>query len=216
MSYIEIKNIAGKQYKYLIKAVREGDKIKKVFMKYLGPAKPIYKSGARRKTNASVFIRNLNDEEKKKLKSALHSSNVFTKDRAKIFLFSSEKIPTPEISRKINCGIEKVREAIVCFNEIGMESLNRRKAKGAPPKFSETDKKIIIIHFSKSPREFGVPISAWTLPKFREHLIKSKVVNSISIERLRQILISSGARLKKSKRWQYSPDKQFGEKKENY
>ena len=215
MSYIRIKKVNGKEYKYLVKGIRVGEQVLQKVVKYLGPANPIYKAGIKRKTNASIFVRKLNDDEKRKLKTALHSSDAFTRDRAKIFLFSSERMPPPEISRKINCCLEKVRGAIVCFNQNGLESLNRRKAKGAEPKFTEADKKIIIIHFSKSPRKFSVPISAWTLPKFREHLIKFKVVDTISIETLRQILISSGARLKRSKRWQYSPDKQFGEKKED-
>jgi len=37
-------------------------------------------------------------------------------------------------------------------------------------------------------------------------------VDAISIETLRQILIKRGAKLKKSKRWQYSPDKEFAKK----
>ena len=217
MSYIEIKTIAGKQYKYLMKSVRDGDKMKKVFVKYLGPAHPVYKIGKKReKTNASIFVRKLNDKEINELKKSIHSSNAFTRDRAKIILLSSERIYSEDISKKINCEARKVRKAIVAFNKDGLNCLERRKAKGAKPKFSEIDKKIIILHFSKSPREFGIPISAWTLPKFRKHLIESNVVTSISIEKLRQIIILAGAKLKRSKRWQYSPDKKFGEKKESH
>jgi len=216
MSFIRIKELDGRKYKFLVKGIREGDKVKQKVVKYLGPVNPVYKSGTKRKTNASIFVRELNDKEERELKTALHSSNAFTRDRARIILFSSEKMSPPEISKKINCCFTKTRQAIINFNEEGIKSLNRRKAKGAVPKFTDMDKKIIILHFSKSPREFGVPISAWTLPKFREHLIKSKVVNSISIEKLRQIIIAAGRKLRRSKRWQYSPDKNFGEKKEDH
>lgn len=214
MSYIEIKTIAGKQYKYLMKSMREGDKMKKIFVKYLGPANPIYKTGKSRKTNASIFVRKLNTEEKSKLKLALHSSNAFTKDRAKILLFSSERMSPSEIFKKINSDVRKVRRAIVDFNEKGLGALDRKKAKGAEPKFSETDKKIILIHFSKEPGDFKIPISYWTIPKFTKHLIDAKVVDSISQGTVKNILKKAGAKLERSKRWQYSPDKNFGEKKE--
>lgn len=214
MSYIEIKTIAGKQYKYLIKSVREGDKIKKVFMKYLGPANPIYKSGTKRKTNASIFVRKLNDEEKSKLKLALHSSNAFTKDRAKILLFSSERMSPSEISKKINSDVRKVRRAVIDFNKEGLKVLEKKKARGAKPKFSEEEKKIILIHFSKNPKDFKIPTSYWTIPKFTKHLNDSKVVDSISQDTVKRILKKAGAKLTKSKRWQYSPDKNFLKRRE--
>lgn len=52
-------------------------------------------------------------------------------------------------------------------------------------------------------------LSRWTLPRFRKHLMDSKVVDKISVEKVRQIINKAGAKLKKSKRWQYSPDKDF-------
>jgi hypothetical protein len=79
-------------------------------------------------------------------------------------------------------------------------------------KFTDIIKKIILLHFSKSPKEFGLHFTTWTLPRFRTHLIDYKVVESISIETLRQILMKSGAKLERSKRWQYSPDKDFHKK----
>lgn len=209
MSYIETKNIAGKQYKYLIKAVREGDKIRKVFIKYLGPVDPIYKAGSRRKTNASIFVRKLTDEEKSRLKTNTYSNKAFTKDRAKIILLSDEGLFARQISEKLGCKIRKIWKAIKEFNEEGLNALQRKKAKGAKPKFTKEDEMVILIHFSKSPREFEIPISAWTLPRFRKHLIKNKIIDGISIETLRQMLIKAGAKLNRSKRWQYSPDKNF-------
>jgi len=50
------------------------------------------------------------------------------------------------------------------------------------------------------------------LLSLRRYLIESKVVDSISIETVRKILNDAGAKLKRSKRWQYSPDKEFEKK----
>ena len=68
------------------------------------------------------------------------------------------------------------------------------------------------MHFSQKPSKFNYHFTTWTLPRFRKHLMDYKVVDSISIEKVRQMLDEAGARLRRSKRWQYSPDKDFGKK----
>jgi len=49
MVYIEIKKISGRLYKYQRKSVRRGSKIKKIYVRYLGPIKSIYKKNDRKK-----------------------------------------------------------------------------------------------------------------------------------------------------------------------
>lgn len=213
MVYTEIKTINGKQYKYLRKTARDGKKMKHITLKYLGPVNPIYKIGSKRdKTNASVYVKGLTDKEKDELNKSIKSSDAFTKDRAKIILLSSQKLFAKQIAEKLSCEERKVRKAIKEFNNKGISALQRGKAKGAIPKFDEVKKKIMLIHFSKTPVSFGYHFTTWTLPRFTKHLIDYKVVDSISIEKVRQILDEAGARLKRSKRWQYSPDKDFDKK----
>jgi len=213
MAYIEIKKINGKEYKYLRKTVRDGKRMEHITLKYLGPVNPVYKTGGKRKkTNASIYVRDLTEEEKSELKKAAKSTNAFTRDRAKAILMSAEKLFAKQIAEKINCEGRKVRLAIKEFNKKGLSALQRGKAKGAIPKFDDIKRKIILMHFSKEPRSYGYHFTTWTLPRFKEHLIEYKVVDSISIERLRQIIIASGGKLKRSKRWQYSSDKEFDKK----
>ena len=213
MTYTRMKTINGRSYKFLVAGKRVEGKVQQKVVKYLGPVNPIYKIGKKRaKTNASVFIRPLTDQEKAVLQTAAKSRNAFTKDRAKIVLLSSQNLFARQIAEKINCKERKVRTAIKDFNKKGMNVLQRGKAKGALPKFTDITKNIILMHFSKSPKDFGLHFSAWTLPRFRDHLIDYKIVDSISIETLRQILMKSGAKLERSKRWQYSPDKEFHKK----
>lgn len=213
MTYIEIKTLNGKQYKYLRKTVRNGKKMNHITLKYLGPVNPIYKIGKKRsRTNASVYVRTVTDLEKEKLKAEAKSSNSFTKDRAKIILYSSQRLFAKQIAEKISCKERKVRATIKDFNNKGLQALQRGKAKGAMPKFDNVKKSIILMHFSKKPSDFNLHFTTWTLPRFREHLINYKVVECISIETLRQILMKAGAKLERSKRWQYSPDKDFHKK----
>ncbi len=213
MVYIEIKTINGKKYKYLRRAIRTEGKIKKISLKCLGPVNPIYRVRNKRKTNASIFVRSITKEEKEKLSLALYSTNAFVRDRAKIILASAEKISAVAIALKINCEARKVRKAIRIFNKTGLKVLQRNKARGAKLKFSKEDRMAILLHFSRSPRDFKIPVSYWTLPRLKKHLIEYKLVESISIETLRQILLRAGAKLTKSKRWQYSPDKNFLKKR---
>lgn len=213
MAYIEIKKIKGKEYKYLRKTIREGDKMQHITLKYLGPVNPAYKIGKKRKkTNATIYVREITEQEKIELNKATKSSNAFTKDRAKIILLSSEKLFAKQIAEKNSCEERKVRTTIKTFNDKGLLALQRGKAKGAKPKFTPDTKKIILLHFAKEPKDFGLHFTTWTLPRFKKHLIDYKIVESISIETVRQILDTAGARLKRSKRWQYSPDKEFHKK----
>lgn len=134
MVFTEIKTIKGKQYKYRRKSVRKGDKVVHVNVEYLGPVEPVYKTGRSekpRKSNASIFVGELTQEEHEILKKLTKSSDSFKRDRAKILLLSSEKEPSKQIAEKTNCDVRKVRNAINSFNEKGMAALERGKAKGA-------------------------------------------------------------------------------------
>ena len=213
MAYTRIKIINGKSYKYLVAGKRIDGNVQQKVVKYLGPVNPIYKIGSKRdKTNASVYVRDLTELEKTELNKASKSSNAFTRDRAKIILLSSQKLFAKQIAEKLSCEERKVRKAIREFNNKGLSALQRGKAKGAIPKFDDVKKKIMLMHFSKTPTSFGYHFTTWTLPRFTKHLIDYEVVESISIEKVRQILNEFGARLKRSKRWQYSPDKDFHKK----
>ena len=183
-------------------------------VKYLGPVEPIYKKKMKRKDTSRIFVRSLSNHEKDKLGKYKKHESAFTRDRAKILLWSDNAMSCISISEKLDCDVRKVRSAVKDFNKRGIDSLIRRKAKGAEPKFTEEDREKILEQFSKDPREFDYAFTAWTLPRFREHLIKQGVVDSICVETVRQIIMKAGAKLKRSKRWQYSPDKDFDKKNE--
>jgi len=215
MAFIEIKTIKGKQYKYLRKSVRKGDKVVHVNVEYLGPVEPVYKTGKSekaRKSNASIFIRDLTQGEYEILKKSTKSSNSFKRDRAKILLLSSEKEPTKQISEKTNCDVRKVRNAITSFNEKGLDALERGKAKGASIKFTDEEKAKMLKAASTEPIKLGLHFTTWSLSKLRDYYLNESIVKSISIESVRRLMKSEGMRIKKSKRFQYSNDKEFDKK----
>lgn len=211
--HFEIYKIKGRKYKYAVKNYRVGKKIKHK-KTYIGALEPIVKAkrkkGGGRKPH--LFVRRVSPEEQASLEKRSKSKVSFIKDRARTILLSSQSLKVNLIADKVGCEERKVRIAIKAFNDKGLAALQRGKSQGAIPKFDDIKKKIILMHFSKKPSEFGLHFTTWTLPRFRKHLINYKVVESISIETLRQILMKAGAKLERSKRWQYSPDKEFHKK----
>jgi hypothetical protein len=215
MAFIEIKTIKGKKYKYLRKSVRKGDKVVHVNVEYLGPVEPVYQTGKSeksRKSNASIFVRELTHDEHETLKKLSKSSDSFKRDRAKILLLSSEKEPSKQISEKTNCDVRKVRNAIASFNEKGLDALERGKAKGASIKFTDEEKAKMLKAASTEPIKLGLHFTTWSLSKLRDYYLNESIVKSISIESIRRLMKSEGMRIKKSKRFQYSNDKEFDKK----
>ncbi len=212
MSYVEIKTINGRKYKYLRKSIREGDKVRHVTIKCLGPVDPIYKTGISRKTNASIYIRSLGSMEIKVLKKATKSNIAFTQDRAKILLLSSKGFFAGQIADKIGCEPRKVRKAIKAFNMKGLNALQRGKSRGAKPKFTKEQRAKMLMIASTEPSKLDLHFTAWSLPKIKRYFIENEIVDSISIESIRQLLKSEGIKLKKSKRRQYSNDPDFAKK----
>ncbi len=215
MAFTEIKTIKGKQYKYLRKSIRKGDKVVHVNVEYLGPVEPIYKTGKlekARKSNASVFVRELTQEEHETLKKLTKSSDSFKRDRAKILLLSSVNEPSKQIAEKTNSDVRKVRNAINSFNEKGILALERGKAKGAALKFTDEQKAKMLKAASTEPIKLGLHFTTWSLSKLRNYYLKDSIVQSISLESVRRLLKSEGMKIKKIKRFQYSNDEEFDKK----
>lgn len=214
MTYIEIKTVYGKQYKYLRKTVWNGEKYLHVNLKYLGPTDPIYKIKRQRKSNASLYVRQLEQCEIEILEKETKSTNAFRKERAKIILLSAKGFTSKEIAGKISCGIKKVRVTIKTFNTKGLKiSLERRKSKGRPPRFTKEQRAKILQTILTEPVRLGLHFTTWSLPSIKKYLIDSGIVEYICIESIRNILKSEKSNYKKSKRRLYSNDPDFYKKK---
>ena len=207
-----IKIINGKKYRYLVKNIRVGKTVKQKVVKYLGPVDPVYNKLKSRKSNAWLFVRAVNEFEMKKLSKAVASSSAFTRDRARIILLSSEGKQCSKIAESISCEERKVRKAIRVFNKDGLNALKRGKAKGAKPKFTKEQRAKMLMIVSTEPSKLDMHFTAWSLPKLKRYFIENEIVDSISIECIRQLLKSEGIKLKKSKRRQYSNDPDFAKK----
>ena len=65
---------------------------------------------------------------------------------------------------------------------------------------------------STEPIKLGLHFTTWSLSKLRDYYLNESIVKSISIESIRRLMKSEGMRIKKSKRFQYSNDKEFDKK----
>lgn len=212
MTYVDIKIVNGRQYKYLRKSVREGAKVRHINLKCLGPVEPIYRTGKARKTNASIYVRELKEDEIDALERATKSTNAFRKDRAKILLLSSQRYHARQIADKVDCKVRKVRKAIKAFNKIGLSALEKGKAKGAKPKFTKEQRTKMLMTASTEPGKLGLHFTTWSLPKLKRYFIENKIVDSISVETVRRLMRSERIKIRKSKRHQYSNDPEFSKK----
>jgi transposase len=74
------------------------------------------------------------------------------------------------------------------FNIHGLDALKPKHAGGRPEKFSEEQKSLIVETALCPPDLLGRPFKRCSLAKLREYFVEEKVLDSISLEALRQIL----------------------------
>lgn len=213
MSFIRTKTVRGREYKYLVRNQREGDRVCQRVVKYLGPVEPVYKIQVTRNSNAWLFVKDLTNEETKHLNSMLDSDSRFTRDRAKIVLLSSEGVQCKKIAEKLDCDERKVRYAIKDFNEKRLASICRKKRK-YEKKILAWQRLKIVEAASKHPVTLGLPFTTWSLKKLRAYAVKKSIVEKICVETIRKIIRENGIKPKKSKRFQYSNDPDFFKKKQ--
>ena|SRR5229473_3826710 len=162
----------------------------------------------------SLFVREISIAEGNRLERTLrHSKNRASLRRAQVILLSVQGMPVKRISKATYLHEVYVRELIRRFNHEGTAILRKRTSPGRPVDFTPEIRAEIVEFALSPPRLLGRPFSRWSLDKLREYLMQTKVVKSISIERLRSILDEEGIKLQRTKTWKESNDPAFASKK---
>jgi len=120
-------------------------------------------------------------------------------------------VRTREIARRVGCSPPWVRKLIHRFNAGGIDAITWYPyccARGGPIRFF-ADVIEQIAEVALSPPEQLIGMSVWSLPKLRDYLVEQKIVASISIERLRQLLRQRKVRWRHTKTWKDSTDPDF-------
>jgi transposase len=163
-----------------------------------------------------VFVRDLSVAERQALTDGLHSPDAFVLRRSQILLASARGEWAPRIAQQLGCSDQAVLNAIAAFNRRGLAALVRgshvaHTLHRAFAGEAETQLKALL---HRSPREFDLPTSLWTLEllaavSFEEGLTSERV----SAETVRATLVRLGIRWKRAKHWLTSPDAGYQRKK---
>jgi transposase len=159
-------------------------------------------------------VRELSDEEGHALSRLVkRSSDPTVVKRAMIILHLFQGFSPPKISKMILWNENSVRRVIKDYNQVGRDALYPKKSPGPEPKFTSQIRKAIVSFALSRPKDHGWQgLTSWSLDLLQETLVFEGVVESISRERLRQILIEESVTFQSVKTWKTSKDPKFSEK----
>ncbi len=159
-------------------------------------------------------VRPLSDEEGQALSRLVKRSNDATvAKRAMVVLHSYQGFSPPKIASMIFWSEAWVRRVITEYNRIGRDALYPKKSPGPEPKFTPALRRVIVQFALSRPKDHGWQgPTSWSLDLLRESLVEEGVLESISRERLRQILVEESVTFQSVKTWKSSKDPKFAEK----
>ncbi|MFZ0830946.1 MAG: IS630 family transposase [Thermoplasmata archaeon] len=132
--------------------------------------------------------------------------------RAQVVLHSNQGFSPPKIARMVFWSEEWVRRVIKDFNRMGRDALYPNRAGGRPPTFTPPIRQALVDVALSRPKDHGYTVGQWTLDRLRSTAVMEGIVESISKERLREILHEEAVSFQAVKTWKQSTDPKFREK----
>lgn len=161
-----------------------------------------------------LYVRNIRMSEGQRLQGFIRrGANRIKMRRAQVILASDQGSKVPDIARRYHFSEAHVRTIIKSFNAEGFAALEPKYGIGRPAKFSEEQRSIIIETALCPPDLLGEPYKRWSLPKLRDFLIREKIVDSIAVETVRQMLKSAKVKIRRTKTWKECNDPKLRSKK---
>lgn len=162
----------------------------------------------------TIRVRPLRPYEKIKLgRLKRQRRNAVNSRNARIIMLSSGHMRNAAIARLVDCTATWVRQVIERFNDDGINGICYYPwFQGRSPRVftSHICEEIAAVAMSSPIALIGM--SQWSLDKLRRYLVEQKIVASISIRWLGEILRRYGVRLRRTKTWKESKDPLFVEK----
>lgn len=162
-----------------------------------------------------VKARKLRPYEGQKLHRMKRTKNNFVNSQhARVILLSQGGLTNNEIAQRCDYSDTWVRRLIHRFNDGGIEAISwfPYYCGDNGPKQFYADVVEQIYEITLSPPMELIGMSVWSLPKLRDYLQEQKIVESISVEWLRQILRRHKIRWLHTKTWKESEDPEFSAK----
>jgi transposase len=138
-----------------------------------------------------LYAREFSEAEHETLKAWLEGGEPDLKHRARVILLSGEGYRIPEIGAMVGAHPANLRKWIHRFNHKGCRGLISTRSGGAKPRFTEEQKKRIVALAETRPRDLGLNFTKWTLHRLAEQAEKQRIVDRISHEYVRQILLAA-------------------------
>ena len=161
-----------------------------------------------------LYVRQLNLAEGRKLQSILRSGrNRIKMRRAQVVLASAQGSKVPDIARRFYYSTQHVRTIVKDFNANGFKALEPKYGGGRPKTFTDDQRSLIVETALCPPDLLGLPFRRWSLAKLRDFLVAEKIVESIALETIRQILKANKVRLQRTKTWKECNDPKLRSKK---
>jgi transposase len=132
--------------------------------------------------------------------------------RCQVIFHSMQGFSPPKIASMVFWSEAWVRRVIKDFNRMGRDALFPERAGGRPPTFTAPIRQALVDVALSSPRDHGYAFGPWTLDRLRDAVVMGGVVESISKERLREILHEEAVSFQAVKTWKESKDPKFREK----
>lgn len=163
----------------------------------------------------NVRARKLRPYERQKLHRMKRSkTNLVNSQHARVILLCQGGLRNSQIARQCDYSATWIRELIHRFNQGGIDAISWFAYycgdKGPRKFFADVVEQIYEITLSPPMELIGMTV--WSLPKLRDYLQAQNVVESISLESLRQILRRHKIRWRHTKTWKDSKDPEFAAK----
>jgi transposase len=163
-----------------------------------------------------LFVRPLTPDENQAIRAGLRSPSAFTLRRCQVLAASAEGREPSEISARLGCSSQTVRNAIRAFEAEGAACLLEKSHRptSARPEIDDGGCERLRALLHRSPRDFGKPTSLWTLDLAAEVAFAEGITaRPLSDETIRQALLRLGVGWKRAKAWITSPDPAYLRKK---
>ena len=158
----------------------------------------------------------LTTEERTALRKGAKSRSGFMMRRSHILLLSAEGFTPQQIAERLHCGDQTVRNVIRAFEREGLDCLQEKSHRPHQDHrvFDQTGLERLHDLIHRSPREFGLESSLWTLPLLARVCFEQEIVaRSVSYETIRRALLKLGLPWRQARQRITSHDPRYEAKK---
>lgn len=164
-----------------------------------------------------LYVREITLAEGRKLQRIVRRDrNRIKVRRAQVVLASAQGSKAPQIAQRLYFTPQHIRTIIKEFNANGFDALVPKYGGGRTPTFSDEQRSLIVETALCPPDLLGQPFRRWSLAKLRDYVIAERIVESISLETIRQILKANKVRLQRTKTWKECNDPKLRSKKNGF